>query len=285
MKTITTSTPLTDPIRIMANWVNERHNIYLKKERGECKPWTTDPILQAYRFCNVYRELDKESKWIHQNWLYPNEQQPLLYLNMALARFINWSPTLAEIGYQYDWNPERLKTQLKVREATGNKLWTGAYIVSTNGRKMGKIDYIVDFVLTPLAEKGRNPVNSESLELYWEFLTSFDGIGSFMAAQIVADLKFARPMSTARDWWSWAAMGPGSKRGINRVLGRDKDSPIKQEQFLLEITRLRNEIKPLLGNHITEISAQDMQNVCCEFDKVMRVLNNEGKPRSSYAGN
>ena len=268
----------------MANWINERHNIYLKKERGEPKPWTNDPILQQYRFCNVYREYDKETKWIHLNWLYPNEHHPLLYVNMALARFINWSPTLAYIKFQKEWDPEKLKRLLKIREKSGEKLWTGAYIVSTNGRKMNKIDYIVDYVLEPLATLGRNPVNGESLELYWEFLCQFDGIGSFMAAQIIADLKFARPMTNARDWWVWAAMGPGSKRGLNRVMGRDKDYQLGQKQFLKELTRLRNEIKPLLGAHITEISAQDMQNVCCEFDKVMRVVNNEGRPRSKYAG-
>ena len=40
-------------------WINERHQIYLRKQADpKGWPWTSDPILQEYRFCNVFRELD-----------------------------------------------------------------------------------------------------------------------------------------------------------------------------------------------------------------------------------
>lgn len=273
-----------DTKRLMAHWINERHSIYLKKCRKEPKPWTTDPILQQYRFCNVYREMDKESVWIHRNWLYPNEAHPLLFVNMALARFINWSPTLEYIGYQYTWKPKQLKAKLKEREASGEKVWTGAYIVSTNGKKLNKIDYIVDVVLAPLVAEGRNPQQGESLEHYWKELIKFDGIGSFMAAQIVADLKFARVMHKAPDWWDWAALGPGSIRGLNRMYNRDIKTHIPQKEGLAMMRNLLQDIMPMLHSHVTEISMQDFQNCLCEFDKYVRVLKNEGKPRSKYNG-
>ena len=40
------------------DWITERHRIYLKKAAGEAPPWTRDGIMQTYRFCNVFRELD-----------------------------------------------------------------------------------------------------------------------------------------------------------------------------------------------------------------------------------
>lgn len=271
-------------IEKLAFWINERHRIYLKKHAGLPKPWTTDPVLQEYRFCNVYRNLDKESIWIQENWMRPNRDHPLLTLNMCLARLINWSPTLNYIGYQNDWNPERLRKLLKEWRTAGNKVFTGAYIVSTNGKKMDKIDYVVDMVLQPIAENLINPTTDDTLQQYWEFLLNFDGLGSFMAAQVIADIKYVPPLLYAQDWDKWAAMGPGSKRGLNRILGRDINTPIRQLDGLADMQKLHSDIQPLLEEHITPITMQDFQNCLCEVDKYIRVQNKEGTPRSKYAG-
>lgn len=40
-------------------FIVDRQRIYCLKSTGEPKPWTDDKILQTYKFCNVYRELDK----------------------------------------------------------------------------------------------------------------------------------------------------------------------------------------------------------------------------------
>ena len=49
------------------NFLNERHRIYLKKLRGEEYPWTKDPILQKYKFTNVFREQDTTTVWFREN--------------------------------------------------------------------------------------------------------------------------------------------------------------------------------------------------------------------------
>jgi hypothetical protein len=37
-------------------WINERHKIYINKEVKKLpKSWTKDPILQRFKFCNVFR--------------------------------------------------------------------------------------------------------------------------------------------------------------------------------------------------------------------------------------
>jgi|GEM_PF-3732016 len=42
-------------------YVIEQQRIWYKRFiLGEPYPWTYDPILQRYHFCNNYRELDKE---------------------------------------------------------------------------------------------------------------------------------------------------------------------------------------------------------------------------------
>ena len=37
-------------------WQEERESIRRKKENGLPAPWTDDPILQEFKFCQVYRE-------------------------------------------------------------------------------------------------------------------------------------------------------------------------------------------------------------------------------------
>lgn len=60
------------------HWIIEREKIRIKKETGEPFPWTEDPILKAYRFCNVRREDDTVTKWIAENIRKPYEKHRML---------------------------------------------------------------------------------------------------------------------------------------------------------------------------------------------------------------
>lgn len=268
-------------VKLLMYWIKERQSIHLKKEAGKKWPWTKDPILQEYRFCNVYRENDRETLWIHDNWLHPNSKDPHIWFAMCVARLINWSPTLQEIGYPVPWEPAKVIRKMKKLRKDGNKIFTGAYIVSTNGKKMDKVEYIVKKVLTPLW-KDRSKIRPEPWDTLSEFhtrLMEYDGMGSFMAAQVIADTKHVGVLKDACDNYTFAASGPGSRRGLNRVLGRDAKSPWKEELWAMELFHLHTEIEKKLD---MGIDAQNLQNCLCEFDKYMRVKNGEGRPRSRY---
>lgn len=40
----------------LVGWIGEREVVRLRREAGEPKPWTDDPILRECSFCNVRRE-------------------------------------------------------------------------------------------------------------------------------------------------------------------------------------------------------------------------------------
>lgn len=42
----------------------ERQAIYFRRLAGQSGPWTTDPILSAYRFTNAYRAADRVSQFL-----------------------------------------------------------------------------------------------------------------------------------------------------------------------------------------------------------------------------
>jgi hypothetical protein len=240
--------------------------------------------LQNYRFCNVHREHDTVTKWIKYNWRDKYPDNAWMALAMVVARTVNWPDTLEVIEFPYGNIPRwchDAKERMKARRENGEKVWTGAYLVSTNGNAMDKIDYIVDKVWMPFYLNYRSPKKEESLQSYWKYLTQFDGLGSFMAAQVVCDLKYTKALKDAPDWWRWAALGPGSARGINRYLDRPLKSPLNQDEGLAVINKVQGRIQFELGE---QIHAQDVQNCFCEYDKYLRVMNGEGRPRNTYKG-
>jgi hypothetical protein len=109
-------------------------------------------------------------------------------------------------------------------------------------------------------------------------------MGSFVAAQIVADLKYVPPLKHARDWMTFAAPGPGSKRRLNRVLGRPADAPWRDDDtWRVGFRRLHEEIKPELERMgLGDLHAQDLQNCLCEMDKYERTGLGEGKPKRRF---
>lgn len=280
-------------------FIKERHNIYTKRQAGQPKPWTKDPILRSYRFCNVYRELDTVTKWIAQNWRDPAKysKHQDLWFAMVVARLVNWPETLAEIGFpiaEVYGGPEfdgfNFLHVMHGRKQAGQKVFSGAYIVSTNGHKMDKAEYLCEYVLDPLWREREEirPRKGDTLASFHARLSSFNGMGSFMAAQVVADVKYAKgsPLSKAEDWWTWAASGPGSRRGLNRVLGTHPDSPWKEADWLERITTLMGYLEPLVtrDGFLDRLHMQDLQNCLCEWDKFERTRLGEGRPRSTYQG-
>lgn len=42
----------------------ERQAIFDRRVAGMAQPWTHDPILQTFKFCNVYRATDRVSQYM-----------------------------------------------------------------------------------------------------------------------------------------------------------------------------------------------------------------------------
>jgi hypothetical protein len=275
------------------NFVEARHSVAVARAKGLPKPWTKDPILRSYRFCNVYREWDTVTRWVRGPWTDLNSDKPYdpdLWFAMVVARLINWPDSLAYLGPVLPWNPARFRSRLEALQARGGQVFGPAYIVSTNGKSIPKVQYLAEHVLTPIWERRKElrPQGDDTLASFHQRLTTCIGMGSFMAAQVVADTKNTEvsPLAWAKDWATWAAPGPGSLRGLNRILGKGPvRTGINASEFLVLVNVLRNDInKRFKTTGWPRVCAQDTQNCLCEFDKYERVRLGEGAPKQRYPG-
>lgn len=267
------------PLERYVYWISEREKIRKRKEAGK-RPWTKDPILKKYRFCNVCREDDRVTRWIKHNWRdYIGVQH--CWHAMIVARFLNWPPTLEWCGRPDPWPKKGLlfSTRLRKAESNGARIFTGAYIISTNGAAGSKVDHVIK--LFHRAYDELHPFTPNTLGRAFDKLTAVNGIGSFMAAQVIADLKYTPLLANAPDWMDFVAPGPGSQRGLNRLRGYGLPTQWSKKEFTLALKDLRTEASKLLPI-VKTLHLQDIQNTLCEYDKYERVLHGQGKPRSQY---
>ncbi|KKK73085.1 hypothetical protein LCGC14_2897370 [marine sediment metagenome] len=276
----------------------ERYNIYLRRTsvdrltgKDEPPPWTKDPIFLKYKFCNVFREQDKVTVWLRENWREPYADHPNLPFAMALARLINWPPTLEEIGFPKRWNPDKVLGVLHRRKDEGKKIYTGAYLLGSCPKGQERAIYLVHSVLSPLHQVVYAPLNSNStLKSTWEWFRSQRGIGDFLAYEIVSDLRHTKYLRDAPDIMTWANAGPGALRGLTRLWGYQpktrqisgyafpKKNALEAMQTLLAKSQ---EQEARWGLHAPpwEMPSWEMREVehhLCEFDKYERIRLGQG---------
>lgn len=290
-------------------WMTERQAIWERRESGQPKPWTADRILQQFRFCNVFRELDKVTVWIARNIRERFAEHDHLWFMLAVARTINHPPTLAALMESHGawpahphFKPEFMAQVLQCRKDSGAQVYTGAYMIRAESNTRApwynwtKQDYIARIVLGRLWEDRRTLARkietAETLQEAWTLLAKeqrYIGWGPFMTYEWVTDLRWTRYLNNAKDIMTWANAGPGALRGLKRLRhpeGRllDWDPPWTVSTPIEEMRELLALAPANLPPGFGALELRDIEHSLCEVDKYLRVYHNEGKPRANYAG-
>lgn len=272
-------------------WIEEREHIRQAKQAGRPRPWTAHPILHKYRFCNVRREDDRVTMWIAEHIRKRFHNHPMLWFMLCIARQINWPETLEELIEGGNWpdqegfHPMDLATGLRTRKRHGKKVFTGAYVISAPAEKgSNKADYIGQVVLGELwsrREMFRKYLRAEpTMRGMHELIMRSPGWGPFMAYQAIVDMRWTNVLgSDPDDAYVWAAAGPGTIRGLNRLHGRPLKFALPQDQALKEMLVIYKIVKKETG---VDLDLSDVPNALCETDKYLRAKNGEGKPRTLY---
>jgi len=280
-----------DKLAALMYYMRERESIRLKKEVDELPfPWTSDCILQKFKFTNVKRSNDRTTrafvKFYKKN--YKKGQDEVLLYNCGVARYFGSMEFQKEAGWLSGCATTKLaKTAVKMRKA-GQKVWTGAYVITAGGSSAPKEETVAGY-LEGLWQASANIVKAMQISRSWcagyvamSDLPGFGGSG-FMAKEVLQDFLLISKLRID-DAETWTPMGPGARRGMNRMMGRTVDAGQPEHKYIEEVQALHQIIKNwwLDVYPASEVlTAHDVQFCLCEFDKFQRVLGG-GRAKSLY---
>lgn len=278
-------------------FIEEREAIRQRRESGKPWPWTQNEILQAYRFTNIHREDDKVSRHYQKTVRdHYRQDQPIIFAATVLYRWFNRMTTCdalfnePSLANQSAFEEYMDTLNIRILENAVHKCdapyVTGSFII--NGKpgfpkEIGVLLYFEEWMQKPWAQVWNDWVKEPPMlvEMY-NWLMS-DGLGTFMRGQIVADLKYLPFMRNVPDWWTWAAPGPGSMRGLNIVWDRNPNTRWQKGEWLEALQELSDRVTPVLESvGIGKLHNQDLQNCLCEFSKFTKASRGTGRPRQTF---
>lgn len=278
---------LRDRLDLYFYWIHERETIRINKEvlRHE-PPWTDDPILQKFKFCQVFREEDRTTRWFKRHIRNVWRDDPEVLMATVIFRWFNFietGRTLVRHNLHIEWDRKKA-----IEEITKQDKWvTGAYIVKTPNR-MDKVTGVAECISHMWSDREKlvdQILATESLEKSWEILRDYPYMGPFMAYEVITDLRHTYLLRDAKDILTWANAGPGAMRGLNRLAGRDLDFSRRSHPWNDEMRELWEISRERLNSNLIDLSRFEMREIeggLCEFDKYSRILNEEGRTRSVY---
>lgn len=278
---------LRDRLDLYFYWIHERETIRIAKEvERRPQPWTDDPILQKFKFCQVFREDDRTTRWFKHHIRNVWRDDPKVLMATVIFRWFNFietGRTLLKHNLHIEWDRKKA-----IEEITKQDQWiTGAYIIKTPNR-MDKVTGVAECVSHMWGDREKladEILESKSLEKAWKILRDYPYMGPFMAYEVVTDLRHTYLLRDATDILTWANAGPGAMRGLNRLAGRDLDFCRRTHPWNDEMRNLWEISRERLNPNLIDLSQFEMREIeggLCEFDKYSRILNEEGRTRSIY---
>ena len=262
----------------------KRQEIFMKRFHGEPPPWSDDPILREFKFCNVFRAADRVSQYLIRNIAYNGDTsspEDTLFQILAFRTFskentwrmvieyLKGPPTIANLK-----DGSFLAALEEVRRRSGG-LYTGAFILCATAayghriKHRNYVDLFKDmFIKNSLGSK---LLDSRGLQEVYELLHQFPLMGDFMSYQISIDLNYSKWINFCEN--DFTKPGPGALRGIKKVFldtGDLSDSDIINwmvDQQKYAFPELGLSFAGLWGRPLHAI---DCQNLFCELDKYCR---------------
>ena len=234
------------------SFVIDRYRIHKRKDVKQLPaPWTTNPILQEYRFTNVRREHDRQTRYLIDN-ISTNPELTLedKIVNTFLFRSWNNWATLKDFGFPYPakkiYSP-KLKEKVrpiyhKLDEQEPTRLWYNNAYNQGGTKHAWKFpagdgfqraireadakhysDWEADVPLRPFhvgVWLGEHKIVEKLLaakdqQECFDIIKSMRGFADFLAYQVFVDLTYIEEFPFSENEFTIA--GPGCKRGLDHI--------------------------------------------------------------------
>ncbi len=263
----------------------ERQEVFFKRVLGLPPPWTSDPILRAHRFTNVYRASDRVSQYLIRRVIYEGDQsEEEVFFRIVLFKIFNriktWELLQERLGLiswrTFDLN--RYDAVLEEALSNGGKLYSAAYIMPCPPFSATR-KHTNHLILIGQMMKDRVPsrvTSARSMGDVFRILRSYPSVGDFLAFQFAIDVNYSA--LTAFSEMDFVVAGPGARSGVRKIF-RDTDGLSEEDVIRAvaefaerEFERLGLAFRSLWGRPLQLI---DCQNLFCEVDKYARVAHPE----------
>lgn len=267
----------------------ERQRIFFARLAGVAAPWTSDPILQRFKFTNAYRSSDRVSQYLIRNVIYRNDlsREPReVFFRILLFKVFNRIETWELLerhfgaiefkGYSFRAYDEVLKRALERQE----RIYSAAYIMPPGSSAFGhrlKHQNHLRLIEAMIGESVPEKLSAtRRMQDGFELLRSFPTIGDFLAYQFITDINYSELTDYSER--EFVVPGPGARDGIRKCFsslgGLTEVEAIRMVTESQEQEFADREITfpDLWGRSLQYI---DCQNLFCEVDKYARVAHPE----------
>ena len=250
----------------------ERYRILLRGRAGEPGPWTDDPVLRAWRFCNVRREDDRVTTWFREEIREPLRDDPRVLFATIAFRWFNTIETGEAIRPWLlgPWDRAEVLRVLEKRLEAGHRLFTGAFMINSAPGKPKHIDVLdnLDWCLEHFVRV--HPCATK--EAAFNSLLAVPRLGNFAAYQVVVDLQYTYLLEDAPDLDSFTVAGPGCAKGIGLMLFDEPDvyrygSKEHQRSMVLEMIGIHRDQDEYWPAEWPRLPLSDIENGFCEYAK------------------
>jgi hypothetical protein len=258
-------------------FICKRQNIHHKKEvLKESGPWSADPILQRYKFCNIFRELDAGTKLIMNQ---KGNTDMETFVNIVCYRFFNRRDHFSRIGWIdiNNWDKKKFVAKLDKLKESG-PIFGDAYLVhGSHSDVADRLEWIMlqgnnflDRLKKGIPSTGQ--INLEpSPSASHRVLKEIPGVGNFLAYQIWLDCSY-------HDLHPWngddhVVIGPGSEWGLGLMLGFEdcKNVNLKDAWCAKAIVVLRD-MQDEMFNKLTDEGIKFESNQRLRLDSIEHAL-------------
>jgi hypothetical protein len=265
-------------------FASERQRMFTRRVAGEPGPWTDDPILREFKFCNVFRAADRVSQYMIRDVCYhqePCSEEDRLFQVTAFRTFsktATWT-TVREILGRHptldDLADGSFTSALDQARQRNGGLYTGAFILCATdayGQPSKHRNHVELFRHMFLHDQlGAKILDARSLREVYGLLHGYPLMGDFMSYQTAIDLNYTSLITFSENEFTQA--GPGALRGIKKCFEDLGDfTPAEIVRWMTdrqedEFARLGLPFSGLWGRPLHAI---DCQGLFCETDKYCR---------------
>lgn len=264
-------------------FIQERMNIFWKKfENGN--NLTDDPILQTYKFTNVYRACDRVSQYLIKNVIYKDIEKYTpedVLLRILIFKTFNKIETWEYLNMVHSittktFDVKKLTAALTRRQQT-HPIFSNAYMMAGSHANyrgiLSKHQVWLQMIQDEfISNKGLKQIlNAYSMAEIYNQLREYPLIGDFLAYQYTIDFNYSPYLNFDEN--SFVKAGVGAVRGIKKCFksyGNTYEDAIRYTHDHFEEFQDKygfTGFKPLPGR---EPQLIDLQNCFCETDKYLR---------------